>query len=190
MSQWTDKHNLSEMCSYTHLAIIFYHLSNYQLLTVTTAPERCKLCFLQLSRMLSTLLNTFAKRTPMIISPLCFINCSWLIGLAAITFFNKLKNPDTGFCSSFQSGGEEKVITVRFLGSHSSVAAGTILWDVILCHWASTSWHFKGWQCLHLHGRTVLEARRWRHDYPLKRCKLLTDDTVPHSRRTEPSMDT
>jgi len=113
------------MCSYAHLAVFFYCLSNYQLLTVATAPQRCELCFLQLSPVLSTLLNTFAKRTPMISSPLCLINCSWLSGLAAITFFNKLKNPDTGFCSSFQSGGGKIIITVRFLGSHSSVAEGT-----------------------------------------------------------------
>lgn len=102
--------------------IFFYCLSNYQLLTVATAAERCKLCFLQLSPMLSTLLSTFAKRTPMISSPLCFISCSWLIGLAAITFFNKLKNPDTGFCSSFQSGGRKKNYYSEILCSHSSVA--------------------------------------------------------------------
>jgi len=64
-------------CVLTHIwPYFFYHLSNYQLLTVATAPERHKLCFLQLSPILSTLLNTFAKRTPMISSPLCFINCS------------------------------------------------------------------------------------------------------------------
>jgi hypothetical protein len=46
----------------------------------------------------------------MISSPLFFINCSWLSKLAAITFFNKLKNPETGFCSSFQSGKKEIII--------------------------------------------------------------------------------
>jgi hypothetical protein len=45
---------------------------------------------------------------------LCFINCSWLMGLPAITFFNKLKNPDTGFCSSFQSGGGKILLQQDF----------------------------------------------------------------------------
>jgi hypothetical protein len=190
MSQWTDQHGLSEMCSYAHLAIFFHRLSNYQLLTVATAPERCKLCFLQLSPVLPTLLSTFVKRTPMISSPLCFINCSWLIGLAAITFFNKLKNPDTGFCSSFQSGGRKILLQQDFQVLTAVLLKVQVFWDVILCQWSSISWHFKGSQCLHLHGQTVLEARRWRQDYRLKCWELLTDDTVPHFRRPEPSMDT
>jgi hypothetical protein len=37
-----------------------------------------------------------------------------------------------------------------------------VFWDVMLCCWVSSSWHFHGIQCLHVQGQTV------QNTYPLK----------------------
>jgi hypothetical protein len=60
------------------------------------------------------------------------------------------------------------------LGSQSSVLMIQVFWDVMRCHWASSSWHFEGPQCcifrvkgLLIQWHSVTSQKTWIFDHCL-----------------------
>jgi len=52
---------------------------------------------------------------------------------------SRIQTLDSAQVSSL--GAEKKIITARFYVLTAVLLKMQVLWDVVLCHWASISWH-------------------------------------------------